>query len=233
MNICLIQTDPQLKQDNLNAIVPMIQRSEADLYVLPELFTIGFDAAAETAHQTAEPFPSGPTCQSFLQLLKNRRAVVVCGMLERADSGLFNIAAVIGAGWADRYRQKNPASTTQGWVLPVRPGEYRKIPIPLGWSLGLMVCNDHFAAAEFFAEYKKRGVDSVVLIADSASRAWIREFPAHCKKHGLIAIVCNAAGPNGGASCVIDRNGQFVRLRTSTNEYEWLPDAPMYAVGTM
>jgi predicted amidohydrolase len=139
MKICLIQTDPQLRQENLRILSQVIQTTEADLYVLPELFTIGFDAAAQKRPQAAEQFPTGPTYQHILGLLLDRKSVVVCGMLEQYGSNFYNIAAVVGNGWADRYWQKNPASTTQGRVLPIGSGEYRKIPFSMQWSAGMMV----------------------------------------------------------------------------------------------
>src|SRR5437016_4797586 len=141
-------------------------------------------------------------------------------MIERYGENFFNIAAVMGNAWMERYRQKCPATTSRGCVLPITPGgDYRKIMLPSQWSMGMMVCHDHYQAGEFFAEYKKRGVNAVVLIADASTRAWIKEFPDYCKLHSLPAIVCNAAGPNGGASCVINSAGQFVPLRTASTQY--------------
>lgn len=97
-----------------------------------------------------------------------------------------------------------------------------------------MVCNDYYRADEFFDEYKRRGVDAVVLIADSSEQGWRQQFPTLCRQYRVPAIICNAAGPgaNGGGSCVFDAAGQLVRLRTpqSNVEYDFLPEIAIAGV---
>jgi predicted amidohydrolase len=157
-------------------------------------------------------------------------------MIEREGSNFFNVAAVIGHNRIDRYRQKNPATTSKGRTLPILPGDYRKIMLSEQWSMGLMICNDYFSAATFFDKYEQCGVNAVVLIADSASpRSWLETFPQLCKKHRLMAIVCNAAGPGGGCSCIISDTGQFVLLRTLPAQYptKYLSDAPSVAFASV
>jgi len=236
MEICLIQTDPALGQWNIQNAGYVICNTKADVYILPELFAIGFDFAAQNwIEQAAEVLPNGPTCQQIFSFVRNRSSIVVFGMIERFGNNFFNIAAVIGNACMDRYRQKYPATTSRGRVLPITSGgDYHKVMFIPQWSMGLMVCHDHYQAEKFFKEYKKRGVNAVVLIADASTRAWIKEFPEYCKQYALPAIICNAAGPNGGASCVINEVGQFVPLRTSSAEYpQHLPETSMAAFASL
>jgi len=88
-------------------------------------------------------------------------------------------------------------------------------------------------AAPFFEEYNGRGVNAVVLIADSSNRTWIKEFPDQCRQFGLTAIVCNAAGPNGGSSCIINSTGEFVPLWTPSGNRDYLADNPVIALAVI
>ena len=241
MNVCLIQTDPSARQGNLQFLGTVIQNTKADLFLVPELFTNGFDYLARNFPANAEPIPDGPTCLQIRCFLQNRSSVVVCGLLEQSGADFYNIAAVMGHSWMDRYRQKHPvtATTAQGRVLRIQAGDYRKIPLPTlpPWSMGLMICNDYGRADEFFKEYKERTVNAVVLIADSSTRAWIATFPDLCRRYQLSAIVCNAAGPKcgGGGSCIINPAGVFIRLRVLQTqvEYDQLPDTAVAALGVI
>lgn len=237
MKICLIQTDPRARQGNVQFLGNVIQNIDADLFVLPELFATGFDYLAQQMPGNPETLPDGPICRQINCFLQHRSSVVVCGLLEQLGDSLYNTAAVVGKGWIQCYRQKYPATTTQGQVLRILPGRFEKIVIPRvpPWSMGLMICNDYYQADEFFEEYKRRNVDAVVLIADSSTRAWLQQFPMLCRQYRLPAIVCNAAGPNanGGASCVLNAAGEFVCLSASQTEYDYLPEIALTAVAVI
>lgn len=231
MKICLIQTDPQWRRENVRTLGSVIKSTSADLYLVPELFTTGFDYLAGNWPSDAQTIPEGPLVVQIRGFLQNSPSAVICGLLEQSGTDFYNIAAVLGHGFTQRYRQKYPATTTQGRVLPILPGDgYQKIPLSSMFSVGLMVCNDHYREDEFFDEYKKRNASAVVLIADSATRAWLTTFPTLCSQYKIPAIVCNAAGPAGGGSCVIDASGKFVRLQTSQGACEYLAEVP--SVGT-
>lgn len=231
MNICLIQTDPTMKE-NIQAACHIIQTTEADLYLLPELFTTGFDACRVNGPISPETIPDGPTVLYIQRLLKGRTSAVVCGLLEQDAGDYYNIAAVIGDGWVEQYRQKYPA-VAPGNALKLKRGDYCKIMLPSQWSMGLMVCNDYNSAPEFFAEYKDRGVNAVILIADAMDHVWLRRFPECCRQYELPAIVCNAAGEFKGGSCVINSAGQFVSLNTRYGQRDQLPDTAMAATGVL
>lgn len=154
-------------------------------------------------------------------------------MLEWTGMDFYNIAAVIWDRHAGRYRQKYPATIGGRKALAINRGNIEHIKLPNQWKIGLKICSDHFSAAEFFEEYAREQVDAVILIADSSSRPWIHEFPKRCQKHRLLAIICNAAGPNGGGSCIIDREGNFVTLMTLRGAFQFLPDLPLAALASV
>lgn len=225
MNICLIQTDPRGKRENVRHLRTAIERFNADLYLVPELFTTGFDSLVQHGPRDAEAIPGGLTCRQIQSFVQNGSSAVVCGLLERFGSDFYNVAAVIQNGLLDKYRQKYPP--TQLRNLRILPGEYEDVAVSSRWNIGLMVCSDHYMAESFFEEYQKRNVSAVVLVADSSTRAWLTGFPHLCQQYRLPAIVCNAAGPSGGASCVINTAGEFVRLQTQQGTCDYLPEMPI------
>jgi hypothetical protein len=52
MNICLIQTDPEDGQHNLDCAAKIIGRYDADVCVLWELFTVGIQTSLDRHPQT-------------------------------------------------------------------------------------------------------------------------------------------------------------------------------------
>jgi predicted amidohydrolase len=233
MNICLIQTDPQSKRENLRVLGQVIRERSADLYVLPELFTIGFFPLVAHWPAGAEPFPKGPTCQQILRFLGKRPSTVICGMLEQEDPAFYNIAAVINSARLERYRQKCPV-TAPVWKdrsLPLSSGDYNNVMLPCGHRIGLMVCHDYYGADTFFEEYKKCGVDCVVLVADSNSKEWVQKFQKCCREYELSAIICNSGGSGKGNSCIIKQDGSFVTLATSSGECLSLPHDVLVGTG--
>jgi len=215
MRICLIQCDPINGRENLAVLNHVVTSTDADLYVLPELFTCGYPPPSTAA---PEDFIAGrlyPEIAGFQ--LKRPQSAIVYGFWEAANGQSYNSAAVIAdVGTAEVYRQVCPANASLFHVVPgawrtvnigsVRFGNLRKI--------GLMICSDYNGADEAFEHYSQSGVDAVVLIADSAAKKWRDTFPNLCSRYHLPAIVCNAAGPicgDKGHSCAIDSIGRIVR----------------------
>jgi predicted amidohydrolase len=215
MRICLIQCDPTIGRENLAVLNHVVTSTDADLYILPELFTCGYPLPSAAA---PEDFIAGRLYPEIAGLqLKRPQSAIVYGFWEAANGQSYNAAAVIAdVGAAEVYRQVCPADASRldivsgAWrsvsIGSVRFGNLRKI--------GLMICSDYSGANEAFDHYSQSGVDAVVLIADSAAKKWKDTFPNLCSRYRIPAIVCNAAGPvcgDKGHSCAIDSTGRIVR----------------------
>lgn len=229
MNICLIQTDPEDGQHNLDSAIEIISRYNADLYVLPELFAVGFRRATSHPQNHAAPL-SGIVAQGIQRALASRpEAAVVAGILERDSQILYNSASVFQHQRAGVYRQKYPGPGGRRGQCFAR-GDFATFSIGCeqrGFRprIGLMVCHDFYAADEFFAHYKEQRVDAIIMIAESADRKWRRDFPRLCRDSGIPAIVCNAAGIRMGGSCVWNAAGSPVPIRHLGNgECQQLPE---------
>ena len=70
---------------NLDRVVARLERVEADVIVLPELFTSGYQFVSqeEVAH-LSEPVPDGLTTQTLLDLARARGVTIVAGLSGRA-----------------------------------------------------------------------------------------------------------------------------------------------------
>jgi predicted amidohydrolase len=233
VNICLIQTDPGMGRENIRTLRDSIRQIDADLYVVPEVFATGFDLEMEKGPVAPEAIPGGLTCRQVQGFLKDRnKSAAVCGLLEQNGHDLYNVALVITADQVFTYRQKFP--NNQGRAIGIVPGEhFVNVSLPSGQNIGLMVCSDYNWAADLFAEYHRKGAQTVVLIADSRTQERIKGFPQHCQQYRLSAIVCNAAGEFKGGSCIINAAGQFISLNTPQGQRDRLPDTPMAAIGVL
>jgi predicted amidohydrolase len=234
MNICLIQVDSRNGEPNLNFAVTTIGERPANLYVLPELFTVGLENARTNPQKYAQSF-DGSVVRCIQDALALRpTATVVAGLVERNSDAFYNAAAVVQIHHVAIYRQKYPATGgcsgqcfTRGDSKTFSGYELSNF----GPKIGPMVCNDYQDAEEFFLHYKEQEVAAIVMIAEAADRKWQRTFPALCKKYSIPAIVCNSAGIKMGGSCVWNAVGDLVWIREAHNgECQKLPEGP--AVGT-
>ncbi|MBM4397491.1 MAG: acyltransferase [Deltaproteobacteria bacterium] len=128
---------------NVAAVEPALLSGEADLWVLPELFSTGylFDDRADLA-RVAEPVPDGPTARALVSLAVRGRCAVVAGVAERGDDGrLFNSAIALDGGGVRAVYRKVHLFDLERRLFD--PGD---LPFPVlglaGARVGLMICYD-------------------------------------------------------------------------------------------
>ena len=84
---------------NLRAVASQIQSLEADLIVLPELFTSGyFFRTQDDLAQVAEPIPDGPSTKALRDWAASLHATIVAGLPEREGKQFYNSAVVVRPG---------------------------------------------------------------------------------------------------------------------------------------
>jgi predicted amidohydrolase len=109
MRVGFFQFAPRFGQvsHNLDKIVESLDRTDADLIVLPELCASGYQfLSQEEVIGLSESVPSGPTTQRLIDLAKRRRMTIVAGLPERAGSACYNSAVVVGpSGFIGCYRK--------------------------------------------------------------------------------------------------------------------------------
>jgi len=94
-------------EENVRRASEMIQGAGANLVVLPELVTTGYQFAnREEAYGLAESVPDGPSTRAFSELARRDGTLICFGLPELAGGKLFNTAVLVGpSGLLLTYRK--------------------------------------------------------------------------------------------------------------------------------
>lgn len=128
---------------NIERVGELLSRDRADLWVLPELFSTGYQFATEhEVAELAEPVPEGPTTRGLIALAKEQGCHIVAGLAEMASGQPYNSAVLVGpSGLLALYRKIHLFYQEKRWFTP---GD---LPFPVAAigeaRIGLLVCYDH------------------------------------------------------------------------------------------
>ena len=139
-----IQTCPEFGQveNNRRQIADFLEKADADLIVLPELFTTGYQFTdRKEVAAFAEAIPEGPTTGFLIDQARDRKVSLVAGLAEREGNALYNSAVVVGpGGYLGKYRKAHIFDTEKDLFEP------GNLPLPvfdIGKArVGVMVCFD-------------------------------------------------------------------------------------------
>jgi predicted amidohydrolase len=92
---------------NLDYLSGQLAKVQADLIVLPELCSSGYQFVSKAELEAlAEPVPDGPTTRRMIELAGDRRLFLVAGLAERSAGGYYNSAIFVGpTGLLGLYRK--------------------------------------------------------------------------------------------------------------------------------
>ncbi len=94
-----IQTSPVFGRirENVEDAVKRIKALDAELVVLPELFSTGYQFRNRAeALKLAEPAPGGYTVSRLIETARQKRLHIVAGLAERAGGRVYNSAVLVG-----------------------------------------------------------------------------------------------------------------------------------------
>lgn len=131
------------KEKNWQRIERLLEGKEADLWVLPELCTTGYQfASKKELAELAEPVPAGPTTRRIQDLAREKNAFFVLGLAEKDGDKLYNSAILVGPeGFVASYRKVHLFFKEKLWFSPGdRPFAVVKAG---GVPLGILICYDH------------------------------------------------------------------------------------------
>jgi 5-aminopentanamidase len=145
MHIGVAQTSPTFGrvEQNLADAIDLISREHADVWVLPELFSTGYQfLSAREAREHAEPIPGGPTTRALARHAVNRQCAVVAGLAENDGSKTYNAAVLVTpAGATAVYRKIHLFYKEKEQFFP---GDRRFAVHSVGpLHLAMMICFDH------------------------------------------------------------------------------------------
>jgi predicted amidohydrolase len=144
MRIGIYQFAPRFgkKKENLDRIESALQKSDADLIVLPELCTTGYQFVSKSEVESlCEPVPAGETVQRWIEMCRRKNGYLAAGIGEKADGQCYNASVLVGPkGYIGTYRKIHLFREEKQWLAPGNLG----FPV---WqtdlaTIGMMICFD-------------------------------------------------------------------------------------------
>lgn len=209
---------------NLQAVASQIQSIEADLIVLPELFTSGyFFQSREDLARVAEPIPEGRSTQALRDWAASLDATLVAGLAEREGDRFYNSALVVRpTGTVHTYRKVHLFYEETTLFEPGDRG-FRVFEVTTRegqpYRLGVMVCFDWYfpEAARTLA---LRGADVIAHPSNLVLPHCPDAMPVRARENHVFTITANRHGEEEkegetltfiGMSEVCDPSGTILR----------------------
>jgi predicted amidohydrolase len=141
-----VQFSPQFgKVDtNIDKALSLIEKADAGLLVLPELFNTGYlFISVKEASDLAEEIPSGKTTQALCSIANKRKIHIVAGIAEVSAGKLYNSAVLISpTGYVATYRKIHLFNEEKLWF---QPGDKGFAVYDIGsCKIGIMICFDWY-----------------------------------------------------------------------------------------
>lgn len=142
MIVGVVQTNPELGavSRNVEAAFDLMRTSRADLYVLPELCTSGYNFLSREEVLSCSEGASGPTNAAMTAFARAHSCHIVYGFPENAER-LYNSAALVGPdGLVGLYRKIHLFDRENLFFAPGDLG-FPVFRLPFG-TVGMMICFD-------------------------------------------------------------------------------------------
>ncbi len=145
MRVGYVQMQPLFgrPEDNLARARELMAGKEADLWVLPELFSSGYlFTSRREAEELSQPIPDGEVVTGLVKYARETGSYVAAGLPERAPGGPYNSAVLVGPeGLVSLYRKAHLFYREKGWFSP---GDTPFQVVEMrGARVGLLICFDH------------------------------------------------------------------------------------------
>ena len=140
MRVGFVQMNPKLLrvEQNVDRALRFLERTRADLMVLPELFNTGYNFRSRSeVERVAERVPNGYTTQRLLDVSLDRNMTIVAGIVERKGTSFYNSTVVARRGRAFTYRKVHLFFKEKKFFKP--GNEFRVFG-----DLVVMICYDWF-----------------------------------------------------------------------------------------
>ena len=178
---------------NLDMIVQVLDRADADVIVLPELCASGYQfVSQEEVDRLSEPVPDGPTTRRLIDVAKRRKMVIVAGLPERAGAVCYNSAVVVGpSGFIGCYRKTHLFYEE---TLFFKPGDSGFQVWDIGPAkIGIMICFDWYfpEAARTLA---LKGAEIIGHPSNLVLPNCPDSMPVRCLENRVFAITSNRIG---------------------------------------
>lgn len=127
---------------NIDKAQSMMEKIDADLLVLPELFNTGYlFLSQKEVYELAEEIPAGKTTNALSKIARRKKIHIVAGIAEREGAKLYNSAVLVAPdGYVATYRKIHLFNEEKLWF---KPGNTDFHVYDLGqFQIGIMICFD-------------------------------------------------------------------------------------------
>ncbi len=230
MKIGFVQTDPLFGDvsGNLEAVKNLVAGEKADLIVLPELFSTGYQFKdIEEALNLSEPIPDGPTTRFLIDLAKDTGAIFVAGIAERENNSIHNSAVMAGPeGFIGKYKKIHLFDTE---LDIFEPGKLTPPVFDIGPAkVGIMICFD-WRFPETARSLALLGADLIAHPSNLVLAHCPQAMITRCLENRVFAVTADRVGKEDriegealkfmGQSQVVDPDGNIL-IRASETEEE-------------
>jgi predicted amidohydrolase len=144
MKIAVYQFFPEFgkKEKNIEKIEQAILSTDADLVVLPELCSTGYQfVSMEEVNTLCEPIPDGITVKAFTRICRQKGIYIVGGVGELDGISVYNSAVLTGPnGFMGVYRKVHLFDEEKIWF---KPGDLGFPVWDIGKvKIGMIICFD-------------------------------------------------------------------------------------------
>lgn len=228
MRVAFVQMDCLFgrREENLARAEALISPHDAELFVLPELFSSGYlFRSDEEVAAAAEQVPSGPTTRMLATLAARKRCHLVAGVPEAAADKVYNSAVLVGPqGVVALYRKAHLFSEEALWFAP---GDTGFVVADIGQArLGLMICFD-WIFPEAARTLALKGADILCHPSNLVLPYCQKAMTTRALENGVYAITANRIGVEErdgvrlrftGGSQVVDPRGRVLLAADDTTE---------------
>jgi len=211
-------------EKNLDAAGTLLEDVDADLVVLPELFTSGyFFQSEEDLQAVAEPIPEGRSTQRLRSWAAETGATLVAGLAEQEGGTIFNSAVVVCPdGRTETYRkvhlfyEETTLFAPGDLGFPVFDATTRD---GTPYRLGLMVCFDWYFP-EAARSLALNGADVIAHPSNLVLPHCPDSMPIRARENHVFTITANRYGSEAkedeeltfiGMSEICDPTGEILR----------------------
>jgi predicted amidohydrolase len=206
ISVAVVQSSPSFGETKRNVAqcLAMMCQVKADLYILPELFSSGYNFIdTNEVRQLAESFPGGYTHQRVSEFSSQEQCFVIYGFPELAGEAVYNSAAMVGCdGSSGLYRKVHLFDREKLFFTPGDLG-FHVFDTTLG-KIGIMVCFDWY----FPESARTLALKGAQIIAHPSNLVLPNCpdcMPTRCLENRVFAATANRVGTE-------DRGGHSLRF---------------------
>lgn len=199
-----------------------------DVLVLPEMANSGyyFDSLEEVK-QHSETIPTGPLSKELIKWSRKKR-LVVAGINESTDNGLYNSAAIMANGThLGTYRKHHLFGPEKEWFLsgPIESQVFQYDNL----VFGIAICFE-WNFPERIRSAADKGAKIILHPVNSGNYRWRDAMRTIAINNGIFTASANRVGRErkhtfSGESSIIDPQGEIIlKMDSQSHQVGWLED---------